>query len=123
MNGDHWREENIYEEISQVDPPASTERLSNIYPLPPQKGHLHIVAWSSKLILTCWIIGEEIGHNFTVTVNNNQDVSDLQRAIMKEGDDVFGGIKAKNIMLWKVRISIVTILTLPTCKGFYTDEQ
>ena len=109
--------------MSKADPLVSTERLSYVYPIPPQEGHLHIVAWSSKLILTCWIIGEEIRRDFTVSINNNQDVDDLKQAMKEKRHFALQNIDASDLMLWKVRTSIVTILTLPTCKGFYTDER
>ena len=123
MNGDRWHEENIHEEISKVNPLASVEKLSNIYPITPRDGHLHIVAWSSKLILNCWIVGQDIKSGFSVTVNNNQDVDDLKRAIKGRRHNILGDIDAVDLLLWKVMITIITMPTLPTCKGFHTDEQ
>ena len=73
-------------------------------------------------MLTCWIIGEEIRHDFTVTVNNNQDIGDLKRAIKEKRPYALQNIDVSDLMLWKVRISIVTMPILLTCKGFYTDE-
>ena len=123
MNSDYWHEENIRKEISKVNPLASIERLSNIYPITPQDDHLHIVAWSSKLILNCWIVGQKINSGFTVTINNNQDVDGSKRAIKERRPNILGDIDAVDVMLWKVGIIIITMPTLPTCKGFHTDEE
>ena len=123
MDSVHWHEKNIYEETNKVEPLASGMRLSNIYPTPPQEGHVHVVAWSSKLILNCWVVGEDIENGFTVTVNHNQDVSDLRKQVIKERKhSVLQNIDASDLMLWKVRVTIVTMPTLPTCTGFRTER-
>ena len=79
----------------------------------------------STLSLECWIVGDSLTKRFLVDIGSDKRVQHLQQAIKEEEEDVLGDIKAKNIMLWKVRITIVTVhtLKLPTCKGFYTDEQ
>ena len=64
--------------------------------------------------LECWIVGDSITNTFSVEIDSDKRVRDLIPAIMKEGDDVLGDIRAKNVKLWKVRINIVTIPTLTT---------
>jgi hypothetical protein len=77
----------------------------------------------STLSLECWIVGESLTNRFLVDIGSDKRVQHLQQAIKEEEDNGLGDIRAKNIMLWKVRITIVTVRTLPTCKGFHTDER
>ena len=75
----------------------------------------------SIISLECWIVGDSLTNTFPVEINGDKRVKNLIQAIMTEGDDILGDIMAKNVKLWKVRLAIVTMHTLPTCKGFHTD--
>ncbi|KAF8700520.1 hypothetical protein AX14_000764 [Amanita brunnescens Koide BX004] len=67
------------EDINNADPLLPTERLSNIYPMPPQQDHLHIVI-SYPLDLVCWIVENNIDRKFTITMGRVQRVGDLRHA-------------------------------------------
>ncbi|KAF8677787.1 hypothetical protein AX14_004802 [Amanita brunnescens Koide BX004] len=105
---DHWHEKNIRDVISQACPLAATEGLSSVYryPTTPEYDHVHIIVWTGTLNLSCWIVGEETRRMFPVTVNNNQDVADLQRVIKeKRLSAVSPNIDELDLVLWKVSIS------------------
>ena len=84
------------------DPLAFTRKLSSIYGTPPQQGHVNIIVWTGKLTLNCWIVGEEMSQIFPVTINDNQYISDLHRAIREEKRLA---LEDSNIELWEVRAS------------------
>jgi hypothetical protein len=75
----------------------------------------------SILSLERWIIGDSLTNRFPVEISGDKRVNNLIQAIMTEGDDTLGDFMAKNVKLCKVRLAIVTMHTLPTCKGFHTD--
>jgi len=99
-----WTEEKIHEEM-KGNPLASTKKLSSIYRTLSQPGHVHIIALSHKLTLNCWIVGEEMRQTFSVTINDNQNISDLHRAIKKEKRLALENIDASDLVLWEVRAS------------------
>ena len=70
--------------MSKADPLVPTETLARVYPKGPESDHVHVIAWNRKLNLSCWIVGEYTRHIFPVTINNNQNVADLQRVIQEE---------------------------------------
>ncbi|KAF8340938.1 hypothetical protein F5887DRAFT_888386 [Amanita rubescens] len=98
-----WSEEKIREKM-KGNPLASTTKLSSIYRTLPQRGHVHIIALSRKLTLNCWIVGEEMRQIFSVTINDNQYISDLQRAIKKEKSLALENIDASDLVSWEVSI-------------------
>ncbi|KAF8700518.1 hypothetical protein AX14_000762 [Amanita brunnescens Koide BX004] len=104
---DHWHEKNIREAISQAYPLAATEKLSSVYPTTPEQDHVHVVVWTGTLNLGCWIVAEETRRIFSVTINNTQDVADLQQVIKEKTHSVVqsNSDNALDLMLWKVSIS------------------
>jgi len=83
---------------------ASTKK-SCIYHTLPQQDHVHIIAWSGRLTLFCWIVGEEMRQIFSVTINGNQYVSDLRQAIKKEKRLALENVDASDLVLREVRAS------------------
>ena len=118
---DHWHEKNIRDVISQACPLAATEGLSSVYryPTTPEYDHVHIIVWTGTLNLSCWIVGEETRRMFPVTINNSQDVADLQRVIKeKRLSAVSPNIDELDLTLWKVRSSAISMPSLLIGKGF-----
>jgi hypothetical protein len=107
--------------MSKADPLVPTETLARVYPTRPEHDHVHVIAWTRKLNLSCWIVGEYTRCIFPVTINNNQNVADLQRVI-KEESRLPLNIDKRNFMLWKVRSSTISIPRLLIGKGFDTRQ-
>ena len=124
----HWNEENIHEIMSKADPLVPAERLNKVflYPTKPEHDHVHIIAWTGKLNLNCWIVGEYTRLIFPVTINNDQNVADLQRAIKEQRcfDPTTTPLKIDelNILLWKVRSSTISVPSLPIGTGFNSHQ-
>ena len=119
-----WNEELIHEIMSKADPLVPTERLDSVYPTRPEQDHVHVIAWTRKLNLSCWIVGDYTGHIFPVTINNNQIVADLQRVIKEESRTLtaLSSIDKLDLMLWKVRSSTISMSRLLIGKGFNTRQ-
>ena len=120
-NNNYWNEEAIHDLMSKADPLVPTETLARVYPKGPESDHVHVIAWNRKLNLSCWIVGEYTRHIFPVTINNNQNVADLQRVIQEESRLTLN-IDKRNVMLWKVRSSTASTSSLLMGKGFDTRQ-
>ena len=100
------------EDINNADPLLPTERLSNIYPMPPQQDHLHIVI-SYPLDLVCWIVENNIDRKFTITMGRVQRVGDLRQLLKKLSfmPECIDTIEAHELILWRVTLKIKDVNT------------
>ena len=115
---DYWNEEIIYEIMSKTDPLVPTDRLNKVYPTKPEQDHVHVIAWTRKVNLNCWIVGEYTRRIFPVTISNDQNVADLQGVIKEKRLSAMPKIDELDLMLWKVRSSTISVPSLLIGKGF-----
>ena len=81
--------------------------LSVLFPGPPAKGYLHIMAWyPHQLKLSVHIVGGDPNQRTVVQVNSGNTVNDLLRAIKAKVDWEIDSniVEAGEIKLWQVII-------------------
>ena len=119
-----WNEESICEITNKANPLVPTERLNKVYPNPsrPEYDQAHIIAWTGKLHLNCWIVGEPTRCIFPVMIDNNKSVVDLQQVFWTPRHSFSSNNDELDIMLWKVRSSAFSVSSLSIGKGFDTRQ-
>jgi hypothetical protein len=59
-----------------------------------------------ELKLNCWIVGDEFGHIFSVSVARSEQVTELRKAIKLASKERLANIDPHHLDLWKVSINI-----------------
>jgi Crinkler effector protein N-terminal domain len=57
-----------------------------------------------RLELNCWVLGDDLGHIFTVEISSTKNVATLKKDIKNEKKHKFQHVDADTLVLWKVSI-------------------
>ncbi|CAB4382296.1 unnamed protein product [Rhizophagus irregularis] len=60
----------------------------------------------SNITLSCLIQGTSLDKYFKITIDKNNDISDLKDIVWNKNKNTFSNIDANNLILWKVKIPI-----------------
>ncbi|PKC02375.1 hypothetical protein RhiirA5_504074 [Rhizophagus irregularis] len=60
----------------------------------------------SNITLSCLIQGTSLDKYFKITIDKNNEISDLKEIIWNKNKNTFSNIDANNLILWKVKIPI-----------------
>ncbi|PKY49131.1 hypothetical protein RhiirA4_545082 [Rhizophagus irregularis] len=60
----------------------------------------------SNITLSCLIQGTSLDKYFKITIDKNDDISDLKDIVWNKNKNTFSNIDANNLILWKVKIPI-----------------
>ncbi|PKB96380.1 hypothetical protein RhiirA5_434941, partial [Rhizophagus irregularis] len=60
----------------------------------------------SNITLSCLIQGTSLDKYFKITIDKNNEISDLKEIIWNKNKNTFYNIDANNLILWKVQIPV-----------------
>ena len=78
---------------------------------------------SPMLQLNCWIVGDQASQIFPVKIPNTESIGTLKEAIKDKNQQVFHGINAHTLALWKDSIPVDCDLQERLANLDFTNES
>ncbi|KAI9455631.1 hypothetical protein HD554DRAFT_2225709 [Boletus coccyginus] len=86
--------------LSEEKPLEGDDELSEVFPKPPPKHHIHIIL--DYLTIVCWIRGSKPDQRFKIQIAGSADVDDLKKSIKQEETTSFRDVGTQQMRLYRV---------------------